>query len=106
MSLRGLLRHPRFNVVRGHRGRKEDVVMFDVSMHDSVLVCVCDATKQVKGYTFNERKREGSCPGFDERFHVAPVCRHHKAHVRAGRAFSGNCEFVQKLRAVRRSGRL
>jgi hypothetical protein len=57
----------------------------------------------VKSYPLSEREREGSCPRLDERSHVASVHRHHKAHVRASRPFSGNREFVQKLRAVRRS---
>ena len=104
MSPRGLLRHPCFNVVRGHRSRKEDVVVFEISMHYSALVRMCDAAKQVKNYPFSDRKWEGSCPRLEERFHVASVYRHHKAHVRASRAFSGNREFVQKLSAVRRSG--
>ena len=73
-------------------------------MYDPTLVRMCDAAKQVKNYPFNERKREGSCPRLDERSHVASVYRHHETDMRTSRAFSGDREFVQKLRAVRRSG--
>ena len=105
MSPRRILRYPCFDVVRGHRSGKEDVVMFDISMHDSTLVRECDTAKQVKNYSFDERKREESCPRLGERFHVTSVYRHYKALVRASRAFSRNREVVQELRAVRRSGK-
>ena len=75
-------------------------------MHDSALVRMCDAARQVKSYPFGERKREGSCSRLDECFHIASVYRHHKAHVRGSRSFSESREFVQKLHAVRRSGQL
>ena len=106
MSPRGVLRHPRLNVVRGHCSRIEDVVVLDISMHDSALVQMCDAAKQVKNYPLSERKREGSWVRLNKRFHIASVYRHHKAHVRASRALSGNREFVQKVRAIRRNGQL
>ena len=106
MPPRGVLHNPRFNVVCGHRRRKKDVVEFEISMDDLAIVRMRDAVKQVKSYPFSEGKREGSCLRFDESFHVAPVYRHHETHMRASRAFSGNRELVQKLRAIRRGGRI
>jgi hypothetical protein len=106
MSPGGVFRHPCFNGVRGHRTSEEDVVMLDIGMQDSALVRNSDPSKQVKSYPLSERKREATWPRLDERFHVASVYRHHKAHVRAGRAFSGNREFIQELRAVRRKGQV
>ena len=51
---------PRSNVLRGHRGRKKDVVMLEIGVDDSALVDVCDAMNKVKDYPLSERKREGS----------------------------------------------
>ena len=79
MSARGFLHNPCFDVVHGHCTRKEDIVMFDISMHDSTLVHICDAAKQVKNYPLNEMKREGGCPRLCECFHVAPIYRYYKA---------------------------
>ena len=72
-------------------------------MHHSVLVRMYDATKEVKNYPFDEGKREGGFPCIDERFHVTSVHRHNKTQVWASRTFSGSREFVQELRAMRRS---
>jgi len=73
-------------------------------MYDLAFARACDAVKQVKSYPFSERKREGGSPRLDERFHVTSVYRHYEAHVRAGRTFSRNREFVQKSRAIRGGG--
>jgi hypothetical protein len=80
---------PCVNVVRGHGSRKENV-MFEIGMHDSMIVRMCDASKQMKSYPFNERKRKGVVHALTSAFTSPPYIGIQKTCVSQQTPFLGS----------------